>query len=251
MTAAFPGRRTMDFLENPLEYVALCISEVRAIYFWIPLAIVVSFLIGAVAYFGPRELLQSIVISVSEDTAYAPGYSESAFQEIAIGDTESGVREALGPPLKVFTANPCTIWLYTPDSDPVPAFEANGSYPDMRYSFTAVRFGEDGAFVEAFGQISHGSKTSPLDVSASALFLGDGTNTLPLTSAEIEKLKSEKATADQIEARLGKPRSVFRCRARKWLQYSHSPGSKNYRLRMIGIDRDGKVSRVRREFYWD
>ena len=174
-------------------------------------------LVGAVVFIGPLEILSSVVVSFSEDTEYAPGYSESAFRKTAIGDTEASVRGAIGTPLSESKAEPYVRWLYAPN--PSPEFEADGSYPDIRYSFTTIDFGDDGTFVDAFGQISGGSSTGSLNVSGSGSF-GDGVNTLSLTKAEIEKLKAEKATLEQVEARFGTPRAIFESQVTKWLRLS-------------------------------
>ena len=207
-----------------------------------------ALLAGIVVFIGPHKVLSRAVISVSEDTEYAPGYSEKAFRLVEIGDTESSIREALGIPLKKSNVHPYMRWLYAPN--PSPDFETDGSYPDSRYSFTTIDFREDRTFVDAFGQISDQSRTGLLKVSSSSSF-GDGVNTLSLTKADIEKLKAEKTTPEQVEAKFGKPRAVFESHVTKWLQYSHSPGNTHYRQRMIGIDRNGKVRRKVNEIYWD
>ena len=216
--------------------------------FWILLVAATAIVLGVVVYVGPLGTLGHIIMSLSEDTEFAPGYSERAFQQIAIGDAEASVRAALGAPLSERRVEPYVCWLYAPD--PAPEFEANGSYPDIQFSFTAIEFEEGGTFAGAFGQISNGSSKGLLSVSASASF-GDGMNTLSLTQAQIDMLKEEQATPQEIEARFGKPSAIFKSRVAKWLHYSHSPGSTHYRQRFIGIDRNGKVCRKRSEFYWD
>lgn len=216
---------------------------------WIPICVFITLLVGTTAYISPLEIIRGVVIYLSEDTEYAPGYSESAFRQISIGNTETSVKKALGNPLTESYAESYIRWLYAPD--PIPEFEEDGEYPDMRYSFTTIDFAEDGTFVDAFGQISHGSSSTLLGTSGSGTILADGGNFLSITNAQIKKLKSEKATSVQIEAKFGKPQAVFESRAVKWLQYSHSPGSKNYRQRLIGIDRDGKVCRKIDAIWWD
>jgi len=207
-------------------------------------------LVAVTAYVGPLALARGLLISITEDTEYAPGYSESAFRGIAVGDTEASVRSALGAPLGETVAVPCLRWLYVPDPQPVSEFEKNGAYPDFRFSFTTIDFGADGTFADAFGQISHGSSSTPLGASGSGSF-GDGVNTLSIRNADIEKLKAEKATTQQIEERFGRPQARFESKAVKWLQYSRSPGSKNYRQRLVGIDGDGKVCRKEDAIWWD
>ena len=197
---------------------------------------------------GPRKLVGNFLISTLGDTEFGPGYSEKAFRQIGIGDSEASILTKLGPPLNTGTDEPFVSWLYAPD--PHPDFATNGGYPDTRYSFTTIRFDEKGQFKEALGQISHGTTKSLLSVSGSGSW-GDGINTLSISNAEIERLKAEKARPHQIEATYGKPQAVFDSRVTKWLRYSHSPGSTHYQLRMIGLDREGKVCRKISEFYWD
>ena len=173
-----------------------------------------ALLAGVVVFIGPHKVLSRVVISMREDTEYAPGYSENAFRLVEIGDTESSVREALGVPVQESKTDPYVRWLYAPH--PSPDFETGGSSPDSRYSFTTVDFGEDGTFIDAFGQISDPSSIGLLSVSRSSSF-GDGVNTLALTKADIEKLKAEKATPEQVQAKFGKPRAVFESHVTKWL----------------------------------
>lgn len=215
---------------------------------WIVLGAAIFLLAGIVAYVGPVAILRQVTILLSEDTEYAPGFSERAFRKIQLGDTEATVRATLGAPLRIDDAKPYVSWLYGPA--PAPEFEADGTYPDVRFSFTAIRFDENGTFDGAFGQISRRSGTSLLGASAT-VSIGDGANTLSLTKAEVEKLKAAKTTPGQIAARFGKPQASFESRVAKWLVYSRSPGSRNYRQRLIGTDRDGNVCRKVSEIYWD
>jgi hypothetical protein len=214
----------------------------------IALLLIVALLLWVVLRNGPVKTLRGVIVALSEDTAYAPGFSESAFREIAIGATETSVRAALGAPLSEAAVEPYTGWLYAPN--PQPEFATTGSLPDSRFSYTCIRFGEGGRFNDAFGQIANGSSTGPFSASGSCA-IGDGINTLSLTDADIATLKAERATPEQIEARFGKPRSVFESRVARWLHYSRSPGSTHYRQRFIGIDRDGKVCRKVSEVHWD
>ena len=47
---------------------------------------------------------------LSEDTVYAPGYSDAAFRRITVGMTIAEVHRRLGPPLRT--------WALSPSSDP-------------------------------------------------------------------------------------------------------------------------------------
>ncbi len=214
---------------------------------WISLAGTGALAGAAVLYVSPLAVLRHGVMFLSEDSEFAPGYSESAFRRVAAGDSEASVRAALGAPLSDFSAEPFIAWLYAPD--PQPDFPATGQ-ADPTVSYTVIRFGEDGRFAGGFGQIAHGSSGGLLGAQIT-LSYGDGVNSLALKNAEIERLKAEKATPEQIEARFGAPIARFESLAARWLQYSRSPGSKNYRLRLIGIDREGRVCSKRRELYWD
>lgn len=98
--------------------------------------------------------------------------------------------------------------------------------------------------------MSHGEQFGLLGVGRSVSF-GDGVNALALDNADIEQLKLDQATYEQVQERFGKPRATYTSRAVKWLRYSHSPTSSNYRLRMIAIDDDGNVCFKRSEIYWD
>jgi hypothetical protein len=215
---------------------------------WIILGAGAVLLLAAVFYVGPIELLRRLVMNLTEQTKFAPGYSEGAFQKIAVGNSEADVRAALGAPLLEDRVEPYVSWLYAPV--PSPDFEASGRYPDARFSFTAMKFSEDGVFVEAIGQISPGSSQNALGASGSTL-MGDGVNTLGLTEAQIAKLKSDKATAREVEVKHGKPNATYTSRTLRWLRYSTSPGGENHRVRAIGIDRDGKVCEKQSEYYWD
>lgn len=215
---------------------------------WVIVGVFAFLLVATIAYLGPLEIIKGIWISLSEDTEYAPDYTESGFREISIGDSETSVKEALGAPIREDSVEPSLRWLYTPHPEPVEAFGKDGEYPDIRFSFTTITFDEKGMFESAFGQISHGSTSTG---SSSATIFGDGNNSLTLTDAQIAELKAEKATPDEIEAMFGKPQAVFDAKTVKWLKYSHSPGSKDYRQRLIGIDRTGKVCRKVDAIWWD
>jgi hypothetical protein len=118
---------------------------------WILPGTLALILIAVISVIGPLNIVTSVVISLSEDTEYSAGYSESAFQKVEVGTGEAAVRSVLGAPLKESAAKPYMRWLYTPTTEPVREFEENGGYPDIRFSFTTVDFGEDGLFTDAFG----------------------------------------------------------------------------------------------------
>jgi hypothetical protein len=244
-------RRHTDVSDRPDQHFSLERRHDVSRHLWTVFFALIVLLAGVVAYLGPRDVLSNILISFSEDTEYAPGYSERAFRRVRVGDTDVSVQGALGLPLTETPAVPSVRWLYTPDLGPVRDFEETGAYPDMRFSFTVIEFGEDGVFADVFGQVSHGTSSTLLGASGHATILADGANTLSLSNAEIEKLKSERATAADLEAQFGKPQAIYESKAMRWLHYARSPASKNYRQRLIGIDRDGKVSDKVDEIWWD
>ena len=66
-----------------------------------------------------------------DNTDYAPGYSESAFKAIRIGESEAAVRKAFGNPLREESVEPYFRWLYTPDADALDWFKRDGEDPFM------------------------------------------------------------------------------------------------------------------------
>ena len=218
---------------------------------WIYLGLIPGLALILVAWgiytIGPKSILQEIVITISEDTEYSSDYSEKAFLGIKIGDSEASVLNTLGVPLSEVNTKQFERWLYAKQS--TPGFEKEGQYP-ASISFVTVDFDEHGKFNGSFGQTVNGTTAGLAGVSTSISFQMDGGNVL-LTKEMIDKLKTDQATKKQIEMKLGKPRSVFKSHVKKWLIYSRSPGSNDYRQRKIGIDQDGKVSRIISKIYWD
>ncbi len=213
----------------------------------VALAIIVC-LFAVVALIGPFRILGESMMWFSEDTEYSTEFSEHAFLGVQEGDSEQRVLELLGEPLKSIETEPYLQWLYAPRFHD--GFAAGGHYPDMRYSYTAIRFNESGMFQEAFGQIAGRTSINLLGASSTA-YLGDGSNTLGISDVKIDELNNRQATTVQIEIEFGKPSQIFQSDVVKWLQYSRSPGSRNYRKRSIGLDKDGNVSRIVRDYYWD
>ena len=197
---------------------------------------------------NPKFVLAETMMRLSEDTQYAAGFSESAFREIRVGDSVASVQKRLGRPLKSVKVAPYSVWLYAPKKHP--QFADSGRYPDMRYSYTAVRFDKNGHFEKAFGQLNRTKTAGLVSVQVTAS-LGNGQNTLRLTDAQIQKLKQEKVTQAEFRKRLGGPSQKYTSDVVEWLEYSRSPGSNNYRIRKIGINGNGKVSKIRSELYWD
>ena len=196
---------------------------------------------------GPRQLLQRLVVSLSEDTEYSTGFSEEAFRSIQLGEAETHVNSTLGVPLEERVTEPYKEWLYTADANA--EFASSGVIQEP-VSYTVLSFDEQGYFQGARGQISHGTATSGLTISSSGSF-GDGQNFLRLTNAEIAKLQAAKATQADLQVRFGAPRETFTSHVTRWFRYSRSPGSTHYYIRMIGLDASGAVVRKRSEIYWD
>lgn len=216
----------------------------RAAKIWIVLGLTLIGMVSTVAVYGPLKLLGHIFFLTSEDTEYAPGYSEVAFREIEVGDSEADVRAALGEPISEVESTPSVTWLYT--DRPFPEFTETGEFPDMRSSFTSFRF-ESGRCVDIFGQVSGGTAPG----GATLASVGPGVNSLSITGSEVSTLETNGAVPADIEKLYGPPTGVHHNRAVKWLLYSHSPGSTNYRKRRIAIDANGQVCRKDGDIYWD
>lgn len=213
---------------------------------WITLIVVgLFFSIGVCVWkVGPRYILPRLVLLISDDTEYAPGYSETAFRGIATGDSEKEVLAALGPPLSEEPARPYTTWLYSPS--PQPTFAETGK-PEPNTSYAVLFLDELGTFT-----LAHGQTLQDTDASGRTKVLGgSGGNSLGLARAEIAELRAAKATPQQLEAKFGAPRATYSSRTVRWLRYSRSPSSKNYYMRLIALDGNGKVSEKVAEIYWD
>lgn len=200
-----------------------------------------------VAVVGPTKLLQHAFLLLGEDTAYAPGYSEKAFQEVQIGSSKEAVVAHLGNPLREDSAAPHTLWIYSPT--PQASFKTSGQ-PDAMSTYTVFKFGTNGVLTDVYGQVLESSEKGLFGVQTT-ISMGNGSNSLSLTRKQIDALTTAGITPEAIEARFGAPQAQFNTQVSTWLIYSHSPGSKDYRLRWIGVDSAGKVSRKRSEIYWD
>lgn len=215
---------------------------------WVATIVVALAVVAGVIFVGPHELLLRVYLAATEDTEYAPGYSERAFRAVELGDAEAEVLAALGEPLSERVGEPSTTWLYADGGHG--RFEARGHYPDIRHSFTTLHFHEDGTFDYAFGQLSGSSEAGLLRTTLTST-TGDGANTLGLSDSQVEELRASGATTVELEARFGPPDAVHRSDVVRWLVYSHSPGSHNYRQRLLGVDRDGRVCEKVSEPWWD
>jgi hypothetical protein len=207
-------------------------------------------LVVSIGVVGPARMLENLLISMTDTTEFSEGYTDKAFRHVSAGDELSVVLNALGEPLNQRDATPYIAWLYSPEDQAVRAFKKSGEYPDISGSFTILTFTEDGTFDGAFGQLSTGGQPG-LMVASGLARVGDGHNTLAIKKADIDTLKSKQATREVMEAKYGKPDGVFASPVVTWLYFSRSAKSGNYRQRMIGLDRDGKVCRKIDTIYWD
>ena len=81
------------------------------------------------------------------DTEYAPGYSESPFQAIRIGDSREDVLRALGEPLEARVTDPWESWLYC--DAPHPGYAESGG---VGGTFTQFTFDPDGRLTSVLAQ---------------------------------------------------------------------------------------------------
>ena len=175
-----------------------------------------------------------IFVSLMFDTQYAPGYTERGFRAIKLGDTEQRVQSLIGAPFSSNTCEPYVSWAYSQNKQS--SFADNGRASGTCTTVTFRR----GEVTDIFGQ---------RQVSYNMFTLGDGQGFLPLTQAEITKLKGQ--SPDQIKQRFGAPQATYENKACKVLRYSRSPSSSSYRMRVVDLDADGKVVRTWRCIYQD
>jgi hypothetical protein len=189
--------------------------------------------------------LASLLFRLSEDTRFAPGYSERKFYSIKVGDGEARVTNLLGAPLQTWTNEPWTGWLYA--SGPVPEFSLTGEIK-AEVDFTLFTFDRSNRVRNVHGQVFGGKQGGILSASTT-IMTGDGMNFLKLSNDRMRELTGKGFA--EIEALFGKPTTVRASRAVRLLRYSDSPASKNYRKRSIGVDAQGQVVEVDDGYYWD
>jgi len=191
--------------------------------------ILILLLLGAAGFF----LVPALLIN----TEYAPGYSETAFGSISIGDTRHTVEARLGPPLASVASEPSEDWIYAAPGHR--GFREDGG---IEGTFSWFIFGPEGTVKSTFGQTelsrSLGSGSGRWDGG----YLGGSAESL----AACEGL-----TREQLEARFGAPHIRVANTATEWLIYSRSPNGSHYRLREIGIDANGIVVEKKSYAYWD
>ena len=202
-------------------------------------------LIG-VAVIGPTETLKRIFLVLSEDTEYAEGFSDQAFRSLELGTTESQVIDTLGEPLEERPSTPYTAWLYAPD--PELEFNDQGTMEAVNPSYTQFLFDADGILMDVIGQVATGSRSNGFSTSYTTLF---GVNTLNISQQEIDALKQSGADQALMEERYGAPQSTHEHRVVRWLRYTRSPKSTNYRQRAVGIDKEGLVCAINDSIWWD
>ena len=175
-----------------------------------------------------------------KDTEYAPGYSESAFREIRIGDSRAEVVSALGPPLKTATAEPWESWLYCDATHP--GYYENGG---VGGTFTEFTFDQDGKVTTVFGQQE--ARSTGILSSTTTAILGKGY--LPLAPGDDKALVG--VDRARIEKLHGKPRFIQKNEATEFLLYTRSPSSTHYEVRKVGLDATGRVVAKKSYTWWD
>lgn len=196
------------------------------------LSTMVLWTLGVLLLFGG---ILAGLYSTMFDTQYAPGYSEKAFRSIKLGDTEQRVLALIGNPFTTNETEPFVEWIYSGEVQKQFAKHGTGEG-----TYTTLRFDATGRVQSAFGQ---------RQTSGNSITIGDGQNHLNLTKQQIQELKG--SSQDEIRQKFGVPNAVYEYKATKLLSYSRSPSGSHYHLRMIGLDKDGKVVHIGREVYWD
>ena len=79
--------------------------------------------------------------------------------------------------------------------------------------------------------------------------MGAGEGFLKLTKEQLKQLEGK--SPDEVKAQFGPPAATYEEKASKVLRYSRSPSSSNYRLRVIGLDSQGKVVNIWNQDYID
>ncbi len=217
-------------------------------YSLIGCAVFVIAIVGVFVLVGPKEVLSSILFSLSNDTEFAPGFSQDEFDKIKIGDPESAVISAVGKPISEYKSEAYTKIAFA--GAPNPEFRKEGIVRgDVDY--TTFTFSTDGTLKSAHGQkfISRtGGGMSNIEITFQ---MGDAQNFLGIKNSEIEALKKTGATQAVIEAKYGKPAEFFESTVVRGLIYSRSPSSDNYHQRKIGLDEAGNVAKIVNKRYWD
>lgn len=89
--------------------------------------------LAALGLCGCRETASTLydgvsAVAASQETRYAPGFTEEKFREVAVGQSREDVRTRLGEPLKAWTVASSEHWAYS-DSP------SDGDYWVRRVSF--------------------------------------------------------------------------------------------------------------------
>ncbi|MGY8643801.1 MAG: hypothetical protein ACKVJU_22240 [Verrucomicrobiales bacterium] len=211
-------------------------------------AVLLIAVFGIVVIVGPKKALGSVYFALSSDTEFAPEFSEKAFLEIEIGDSESVVLAALGKAIEERDTKAYSKLLFANAS--ASDFEKEG-ITNGDLDFSVFRFSAEGNLQSGYGQIFGGRSGSGLANVQVTIGMGDGQNFLGIKNTEIESLKKAGATRMEIEAKFGKPSGVFKSKVVRWLVYSKSPSSGNYQRCWIGLDAEGNVAVIKAERYWD
>lgn len=223
-------------MKTPLKY-----SLIGGAVLLIAVAVVVTVV-------GPKKVFGAVYFALLSDTEFSSGYSNKAFGEIKVGDSEADVIAALGAPLSERSVEAYTNLLFS--SAPVSRFNSDG-IAKGELDFTVFTFSSEGKFQSAYGQIFGGKTGEGFENVEITIGIGNGLNFLGIKEPEIDSLKKAGATQAEIEAKYGKPSGVFKSKVVRWLVYSKSPSSGNYQRCWIGLDAEGNVAVIKNERYWD
>ncbi len=161
----------------------------------------------------------------ADTTVFAPGFDEKAFRSIVPGTTEAQVHKLIGQPLRETQSRPQVDWYYGPPTLRVTEdggmFDTSGFF-ETAWGYTVVQAAPDGKIVEILGGYFP-------DVPRE------------LIGADLAEMKR----------RYGEPNAVRTVRAARYLVYSGSKSSGNFRTRALGVDAEGKVVQIIAGYYFD
>ena len=161
----------------------------------------------------------------ADTTVFAPGYDEKAFRSIEPGMAEAQVHKLIGKPLRETKSWPQVDWYYGPPTlrvtDDGGMFDTSGFF-GTAWGYTVARATPDGKIIEVLGGYFP-------DVPKE------------LVGADLSEMKK----------RYGEPIAVRTVRATRYLVYSGSKSSGNFRTRALGVDADGKVAEIIAGYYFD
>ncbi len=200
------------------------------------IAFLLTLLAATLAFAVPR-----VLVAAFTDTEYAAGYSEAAFDSIAMGESRAEVLRRLGPPLSTYVATPHTSWLYCGPNHP--GFNENGG---LSGTFSLFEFDMTGRVGKTLKQAQTDRSNSLLGASITTTI-----GTVPLGGPAGSSDPWVGKTQAEVQASFGLPDHVRDNLATEVLIYSRSPSSTHYLWRRIGLDASGAVVEKQQFFWWD